>query len=168
MKQCPFNFKTLHEVKIVLSEPSFTVRPKSAPIPKEIEASCAGAIFASLVRMRDDSQHDKLKMAVIQALDFFTEREIYQTTLIVEEILYKKKEINSAELLTLFNYALPICVIGYFISIHHSEWETLVIKSREFFDCIISNGDKQKIIELIVASEYLYAQVENVSGILLT
>ncbi|MDC9612434.1 hypothetical protein PSI19_00760 [Xenorhabdus khoisanae] len=43
-----------------------------------------------------------------------------------------------------------------------------MIKSREFFDCITSNGDKQKTIESIVASEYLYTQVENVSGILLT
>ncbi|WP_340618983.1 hypothetical protein [Xenorhabdus entomophaga] len=43
-----------------------------------------------------------------------------------------------------------------------------MIKSREFFDCIISNEDKQKTIESIAASEYLYTQVEKSSGILLT
>ncbi|MDC9622124.1 hypothetical protein PSI22_10855 [Xenorhabdus sp. XENO-7] len=165
MKECPMKFKTLQEVKVILSDKTFTVRPKSANVPKEIEASCAGEIFSSLVRMRDDNEHEKLKIAVTQTLESFTEQEIYQNTLFVAKILYKK--INSAESLTKFNYALSIYVIGHFLGIKNQEWKELVNKVIDFIQCISPSGDKQRITESIIASEYLYVQLEYASGVLL-
>ncbi|AOM39353.1 hypothetical protein [Xenorhabdus hominickii] len=167
MKECHMGYQDFHKIKSIFSDKSFTVRPKSEPVPKEIENSCAGDIFSALVRMRDGCEHERLKVAVMQALNHFTEQEIYQTTLIVAKILYRDKKIHSAESLTTFNYALPICVIGYFLGIPQNKWENLVTNAREFFKCIIYNGDRNNITNSILASKYLYTQLNNSSGILL-
>lgn len=66
------------------------------------------------------------------------------------------KEINSAESLTKFNYAIPICVIGYFLGIKVQECKELFNKIIDFIQCIAPNSDKQRITESIIASEYLY------------
>ncbi len=57
------------DVESVLNDPACRVRPIAEPVPAGLRGTCAGDVFARLVRMNEGETHARMKRAVAVALD---------------------------------------------------------------------------------------------------
>lgn len=166
MTNCPFSVATPQAVREALSHADLGVRPPHEPVPALLLATPAQALFAVLVRMRDDAGHSELKAAINTALASFSDNEICQVAIRVAQSLTPR--ILTAEQLTRFNYALPTGVLAEVLGVAHQERMALVDNVLDFVRCIAPGGSEQQMMSGTIAAGKLSEWMQTADGPLFT
>ena len=167
MSQCPFDFKKIAEIKNILNNHHYKVRPENERIPNEIRGNFIGEIYAQLIRMRDDEPRESLKQALVETLNMLTTNRVEEATRHV--ILSLAPELDSVEKLNQFLLAVPICVIGYFLGFRQHQWLQLITDVEHFSrSIVIVKPPLDNIADKIAASKNIYSQIEQQKGFLFT
>jgi cytochrome P450 len=164
MTACPFSVASRQAVRAALTHPHLGVRPKDEPVPAALIGTPAQAIFASLVRMNDGAGQRELKVAIEAALAAFTDDEIHRITVCVAQRL--ETALPTAEQLTRFNYALPICVLAELLGVAHQDRSTLVDEVLDFVRCIAPGASAEQMAAGGVAAEKLQIRMQQADGAL--
>ena len=165
MTACPFSVASRQAVREALTHPHLGVRPKDEPVPAALIGTPAQSIFASLVRMNDGAGQRELKGAIEAALAAFTDDEIRQTTVCVAQRL--AAGLTTAEQLTRFNYALPICVLADLLGVAHQDRSALVDEVLDFVRCIAPGGSAEQMAAGAIAAGKLQTRMQQADGPLL-
>lgn len=162
MTACPFSAASRQAVREALSHPHLGVRPTDEPVPLALLGTPAQSIFASLVRMNDGVRQSELKAAIEAALAWYSDDEIHQTTVDVAQRL--AADLRTAEQLTRFNYALPVCVLAEFLGVAHRDRATLVDEVLDFVRCIAPGGSAEQTAAGAVAAGKLQIRMQQADG----
>lgn len=162
MTVCPFSVTTQQAVREALSHADLGVRPRHEPVPALLLATPAQPLFAALVRMRDDAGHPALKVAISTALASFSDNEIGQTATCVAQQLAPR--MLTAEQLTHFNYALPVCVLAEMLGVADRERAALVDNVLDFVRCIAPGGSEQQMASGAIAAGKLHEWMQTADG----
>lgn len=162
MTACPFSAASRQAVREALSHPHLGVRPTDEPVPMALIGTPAQSIFASLVRMNDGVRQSELKLAIEAALDWHGDDEIRQTTVDVAQRL--AGSLTTAEQLTWFNYALPVCVLAELLGIAHRDRAALVDEVLDFVRCIAPGGSAEQMAAGAVAAGKLQLRMQQADG----
>ncbi|CAI1029441.1 cytochrome P450 family protein [Serratia fonticola] len=162
MTACPFSVASRQAVREALTHPHLGVRPTDEPVPTALIGTPAQSIFASLVRMNDGAGQRELKGAIEAALAAITDDEIRQTTVCVAQRL--AASLTTAEQLTRFNYALPICVLADLLGVAHQDRSTLVDEVLDFVRCIAPGGSVEQMAAGAAAAGKLQILMQRADG----
>lgn len=162
MKTCPLSAASRQAVREALSHSHLGVRPADEPVPKALLGTPAQSIFASLVRMNDGVRQSELKLVIEAALAWHGDDEIRQTTIDVAQRL--AGSLATAEQLTRFNYALPICVLAEFLGVAYRDRVTLVDEVLDFVRCIAPGGSAEQMAAGVVAAGKLQIRMQQADG----
>lgn len=162
MTTCSFSAASRQAVREALSHPHLGVRPTDEPVPRALLGTPAQSIFASLVRMNDGVRQSELKLAIEAALAWHDDDEIRQTAIDVAQRL--AGSLTTAEQLTRFNYALPICVLAELLGVAHRERATLVDEVLDFVRCIAPGGSADQMAAGAVAAGKLQLRMQQADG----
>ncbi|WP_411751941.1 cytochrome P450 [Serratia sp. (in: enterobacteria)] len=162
MTACPFSVASRQAVREALTHPHLGVRPMDEPVPAALIGTPAQSIFASLVRMNDGARQRELKGAIEAALAAITDDEIRQTTVYVAQRL--AASLTTAEQLTRFNYALPICVLAELLGVAYQDRSALVDEVLDFVRCIAPGGSTEQMAAGAVAAGKLQARMQQADG----
>lgn len=89
-------------VSAALNHPALRVRPPAEPVPKALQGTAAGEVFALLVRMTDGEFHAMHKPAAVQAARRWTLADVAQAAEDAADDLLPRLEVND------FLGALPV------------------------------------------------------------
>ena len=148
--------------RAVLAHPDLGVRPPDEPVPAVLNGTVAGAIFARLVRMRDDPAHAPLKAALATALDSIPAMDIRHSvnavacTLVPEAAL----PLDGAGI-TRFIYTVPSAVLGHWFGIAPDVWNDLGEEVLSLTRCIAPGGTAVEIAAGIAAAEKLERRIRD-------
>ncbi|QXN62428.1 cytochrome P450 [Serratia fonticola] len=162
MTACPFSVASRQAVREALTHPQLGVRPTDEPVPAALIGTPAQSIFASLVRMNDGAVQRELKGAIEVALAAITDDEIRQTTVYVAQRL--AASLTTAEQLTRFNYALPICVLADLLGVAHQDRSVLVDEVLDFVRCIAPGGSAEQMAVGAAAAGKLQIRMQLADG----
>lgn len=162
MTACPFSVASRQAVREALTHPHLGVRPSGEPVPAALIGTPAQSIFASLVRMNDGAGQRELKSAIEAALAAFTDDEIRLTTVGVAQRL--AASLITAEQLTRFNYALPICVLADLLGVAHQDRSVLVDEVLDFVRCIAPGGSVEQMAAGAIAAGKLQTRMQQADG----
>jgi len=160
MAACPFSVASRQAVREALTHPHLGVRPNDEPIPAALIGTPAQSIFSSLVRMNDGAGQRELKGAIEAALAAIIDDEIRQTTVCVAQRL--AASLTTAEQLTRFNFALPICVLADLLGVAHQD--RLVDEVLDFVRCIAPGGSAEQMAAGVVAAGKLQIRMQLADG----
>jgi cytochrome P450 len=145
-------------VQAILSHPELRVRPISEPVPPALLGTPAAAIFASLVRMTDGPNHGPLKLAVQNALDYFSAEDIRVSALQIAAGIPLPTPLTG-EALTRFNYQLSTRVLAQAFGLPQEDWPVIATEVQHFVRCIAPGGTEAEIKAGIVAADQLAQRI---------
>ncbi|QIQ21399.1 cytochrome P450 family protein [Zophobihabitans entericus] len=165
VNKCPIHINSHDDVIKALTDEQFYVRPVNQKVPKILEGSLAGNVFASLVRMRDDQLQTKIKLAIINSIDQYDVSLLSQQTFTVAKIL--TLNLKNTQQLNQFIADVPICVIAGLFQISERHWPELVNYVRSFIDDVILNPQEERVQQADLATKYLFHIIKKSEGGLL-
>ncbi|MFZ4832181.1 cytochrome P450 [Rouxiella sp. Mn2063] len=154
MQSCP------HAVKQQLNRTDLFVRPIDEPIPHALQNTRAGEVFSHLVRMNDGAFHQALKTAIVAALAAFTPDEISQIAEhCARHICADFPAEMTAENVTYFNYALPVCAVAQLLGVAAESHRELLNEVLPFIRCIAPGSNAEQLALGVAASERLFQRI---------
>lgn len=163
--KCPIHFNDFDDICMIMEHEQFRVRPLNQRVPPAIKDTLAGLVFSDLVRMRDDDLHTGIKQALINTINYYDNKFIYQQTLQVAKIISPK--IASLKQLNYFIQTIPICLIASLFEVPAHKWAVLVEKVRDFIDFVILAPSHEAKERAESATQYLFHMIKNCHGHLL-
>lgn len=114
---------TSHEIRTILTDPNWRVRPDGQEIPAGLQGSLAGDVFSAFARVTDGVKHQDRKSLVISEIAGLNLEAIPETT---TEIVRSLDPVTPCEL----QYLVPGMVIGHLLGVPKAAQRALVEQVR--------------------------------------
>lgn len=114
---------SVHEIRSILTDVQWRVRPAGHEMPDGLRGSLAGDIFAGFARMTDGDKHQHRKQIVIQQIDALGGRDV---PTVVGAILRRYYPVSPHDL----QFLVPGAVIAHLMGVPESDQHELVEQVR--------------------------------------
>lgn len=117
------------------------VRPSAEPVPRALQGSPAGALFAQLIRMRDDPDRIELRRQLATMLDRADERQIEALAVSqVRAVLAATAPLTAAERLDAVAVSVPVRTVAALIGIAGEDLERAQRLTQAFAGALAENA----------------------------
>lgn len=139
-------------VSAALNHPALRVRPLAEPVPKGLQGTAAGEVFALLVRMTDGEFHAAHKPAITQAARRWTLADVAQAAEDAADDLQPRLKVND------FVGALPVQAMARLLDIPEAQRDDTCRWALQFTQGIAPGADAQAVALADSAAASLMAQ----------
>lgn len=139
-------------VSAALNHPALRVRPPAEPVPKALQGTAAGEVFALLVRMTDGEFHAAHKPAVVQAARRWTLADVAQAAEDAADDLQPRLEAND------FLGAFPVQAMARLLDIPEAQRDDTCRWALQFTQGIAPGAAAQAVAQADNAAAALMAQ----------
>lgn len=145
-------------VNAVLHSQDCGVRPIGEAIPKAIQGSHAGAIFAELMRMNEGDQHQAAKSALMQSLVTITSSQLLER-MRCENFFLSSAPLESAAL-NAWIFDLPVRTMAMSLGFDAAESQILAKEIHSFIACLSALSEPAQLQEASEAAVRLRTCME--------
>jgi cytochrome P450 len=135
-----------------LRHPQLRVRPPAEPVPRSLQGTAAGEVFARLVRMNDGDFHARHRPEVVRSASRWRIEDIAEAATKATQDLLTRRNVN--ELLS----HLPVQAMARLIGVPHAELDRTVAWVHDFTQGIAAGADAQSVARADAAARHLMEQ----------
>lgn len=147
-------------VRAVLAHPQCTVRPAAEPVPRALQDGAAGALFADLVRMRDDAARLPLRRALGDALRTLTPHDVRATAKqIARTDLSDRTDRTQEARLAALTLTLPTRVLAHLLGLGARACDEAPTFARDLARAFAPGADATDLARGHAAATHLLARI---------
>ncbi len=151
---------TAEAVEAALRHPGLRVRPPAEPVPRALQETAAGAVFAQLVRMTDGAFHAEHRPAVDRAAQAWTEQDVEASARRAAQELAERGDANA------WLQEVPVRTMARLLGLPDAELDAVTQDVLDFVAGIAPGASAAQVGAATAAAERWTARCEaqGVSG----